>query len=150
MRIVYQNNQEMKLKIEQAIELARKDKSLEGVIIEDLKETQVRAVDALILAEYGIVIPEQNIYYSDEDIAYDPDFDDVKWSEEPLKMTWEEKMQLSEEMDKNNKKEGEISVKVNISDQEVRQWVNENHDKMGQILGNFIVDIYKANKIIKE
>ena len=77
----------MKLKIEQAIELARKDKSLEGVIIEDLKETQVRAVDALILAEYGIVIPEQNIYYSDEDIAYDPDFDDVKWSEEPLKMT---------------------------------------------------------------
>ncbi|MCB0596511.1 MAG: hypothetical protein H6557_18650 [Lewinellaceae bacterium] len=140
----------MKLKIEQAIELARKDKSLEGVIIEDLKETQVRAVDALILAEYGIVIPEQNIYYSDEDIAYDPDFDDVKWSEEPLKMTWEEKMQLSEEMDKNNKKEGEISVKVNISDQEVRQWVNENHDKMGQILGNFIVDIYKANKIIKE
>ena len=59
-------------------------------------------------------------------------------------------MQLSEEMDKNNKKEGEISVKVNISDQEVRQWVNENHDKMGQILGNFIVDIYKANKIIKE
>ena len=140
----------MKLKIEQAIELARKDKSLEGVIIEDLKETQVRAVDALILAEYGIVIPERNIYYSDDDIAYDPDFDDVKWSEKPLKMTWEEKMQLSEEMDKNNKKEGEISVKVNISDQEVRQWVNENHDEMGQILGNFIVDIYKANKIIKE
>ena len=140
----------MKLKIEQAIELARKDKSLEGVIIEDLKETQVRAVDALILAEYGIVIPEQDIFYSDEDIAYDPDFDEVKWSEEPLRMTWEEKMRLSEEIEKNNKKEEEISVKVNISDQEVRQWVNENYDKMGQILGNFIVDIYKANKIIKE
>ena len=140
----------MKLKIEQAIEMARKNKSLEGVIIEDLNETQVRAVDALILAEYGIVIPEQNIYYSDEDIAYDPDFDEVKWSEEPLRMTWEEKMRLSEEIEKNNKKEEEISVKVNISDQEVRQWVNENYDKMGQILGNFIVDIYKANKIIKE
>jgi hypothetical protein len=26
------------------------------------------------------VIPEQNIYYNDEDIAYDPDFDDVEWS----------------------------------------------------------------------
>lgn len=138
----------MKLRIEQAIEMARKNQSLEGVVIEDLKETQVRAVDALILAEYGIVIPEQNIYYSDEDIAYDPDFDEVKWSEEPLKMTWEEKMQLSKEI--NNKEEEEISVKVNISDQEVRQWVNENYDKMGQILGNFIVDIYKANKIIKE
>lgn len=140
----------MKLKIEQAIEMARKNKNLEGVAIEDLKETQVRAVDALVLAEYGIIIPEQNIYYSDDDISYDPDFDDVKWSEEPLKMTWEEKMQLSEEIDKNNRKGEEISVKVNISDQEVRQWVNENYDKMGQILGNFIVDIYKANKIIKE
>ena len=140
----------MKLKIEQAIEMARKNQSLEGAVIEDLKETQVRAVDALILAEHGIVIPEQNIYYSDEDIAYDPDFDEVKWSEEPLRMTWEEKMRLSEEIEKNNKKEEEISVKVNISDQEVRQWVNENYDKMGQILGNFIVDIYKANKIIKE
>jgi len=142
----------MKLKIEQAIEMARKNQSLEGAVIEDLKETQVRAVDALILAEYGIVIPEQNIYYSDEDIAYDPDFDEVKWSAEPLKMTWEEKMQLSKEIEKekNNKEEEEISVKVNISDQEVRQWVNENYDKMGQILGNFIIDIYKANKIIKE
>jgi len=120
------------------------------VVIEDLKETQVRAVDALILAEYGIVIPEQNIYYSDEDIAFDPDFDDVEWSEEPLKMTWEEKMQLSEEMDKNSNKEEGISFKINISDQEVRQWVKENHDKMGQILGNLIVDIYRANKIIKE
>ncbi|HMO41167.1 MAG TPA: hypothetical protein PKC76_18140 [Saprospiraceae bacterium] len=144
----------MKLRIEQAIEMARKNQSLEGVVIEDLKETQVRAVDALILAEYGIVIPEQNIYYNDEDIAYDPDFDEVKWSEEPLKMTWEEKVQLSKEIEieieKNNKEEEEISVKVNISDQEVRQWVNENYDKMGQILGNFIVDIYKANKIIKE
>lgn len=90
----------MKLTIEQAIERARKKQSLEGVVIEDLKETQVRAVDALILAEYGIVIPEQNIYYSDEDIAYDPDFDEVKWSKEPLKMTWEEKIRLAEEVEK--------------------------------------------------
>ena len=42
--MVYQNNWEMKLKIEQAIEMARKNESLEGVVIEDLKETQVRAV----------------------------------------------------------------------------------------------------------
>jgi hypothetical protein len=90
----------MKLTIEQAIERARKKQSLEEVVIEDLKETQVRAVDALILAENGILIPEQNIYYSDDDIAYDPDFDEVKWSKEPLKMTWEEKIRLAEEVEK--------------------------------------------------
>ena len=90
----------MKLKIEQAIQRARKNQSLEGVVIEDLKDTQVRAVDALILAEYGVVIPEQNIYYSDDDIAYDPDFDEVTWSKEPLMMSWEEKMRLAEEVEK--------------------------------------------------
>jgi hypothetical protein len=140
----------MKLNIEQAIERARKNESLEGVAIEGLMETQVRAVDALILAEYGIVIPEQNIYYKDDDIAYDPDFDEVEWSEQPLKMTWEEKFRLFEEEGESYKKEEEISVKVRISDQEVRNWVNDNYDKMGQILGDFIVDIYKASKIIKE
>lgn len=139
----------MKVKIEQAIEMAKNNESLEGLVIEDLKYTQVRAVDALVLAEYGILIPEQNIYYSDNDIAYDADFDDVEWSKEPLKMTWEEKAELAEEI-KTEKEEEEISVKVKISDDEVRQWVNDNYDKMGRILGNFIVEIHKANKIMQE
>lgn len=140
----------MKVKIEQAIEMARNNESLEGIIIEDLKETQIRAVDALLLAEHGIVLPEQNIYYNDDDIAYDADFDAVEWSAEPLHLTWEEKIQLSAAMDKNKQQETEISVKVHISDAEVRQWANQNYDKMGRILGNFITDIYKANQIIKE
>lgn len=140
----------MKVTIEQVIAMARKNDSLQGVIIKDLQETQVRAVDALLLAENGIVLPEQNIYYNDADIAYDAEFDAVEWSTEPLRMTWEEKMQLSAEMDKNNKQEAEVSVKLHIADKEVRQWVNKNQDKMGRILENFITDIYKANQIIKE
>lgn len=139
----------MKVKVEQAIAMARNNKSLEGLVIEDLQDTQVRAVDALALAEHGIVLPEQNIYYNDEDIAYDPDFDEVEWSKEPLKMTWEEKIQLAAQIEKNVANEEEISVVVKIADREVRQWMSEHGDKMGQILGNFIVDIYKANQIIK-
>lgn len=139
----------MKVKVEQAIAMARNNESLEGLVIEDLQDTQVRAVDALALAEHGVLLPEQNIYYNDEDIAYDPDFDEVEWSKEPLKMTWEEKMQLAAQIEKNAGSEEEISVVVKIADREVRQWMNEHGDKMGQILGNFIVDIYKANQIIK-
>ena len=154
MRIVYQNNQEMKLKIEQAIEMARKNQSLEGAVIEDLKETQVRAVDALILAEHGIVIPEQNIYYSDEEIAYDPDFDEVKWSEEPLRMTWEEKIKMFEGQEVKRKaphrKENELTVKIEISDQEVREWVKKNQKKLGQLLGGLITDLYKVRTITKK
>ncbi len=42
MRIVYQNNQEMKVKIEQTMAMARKNVSLEGIVIEDLKETKLK------------------------------------------------------------------------------------------------------------
>ncbi len=139
----------MKVKVEQAIAMARNNESLEGLVIEDLQDTQVRAVDALALAEHGVLLPEQNIYYNDEDIAYDPDFDEVEWSKAPLKMTWEEKIQLAAQIEKNAGSEEEISVVVKIADREVRQWMNDHGDKMGQILGNFIVDIYKANQIIK-
>ncbi len=139
----------MKVSIEQAIARARNNQSLQGLVIEHVEDTQVRAVDALALAEQGIVIPEQNIYYNDADIAYDPDFDEVQWSKDPLQMTWEEKIQLAESMKNNADSAEEISVTIKIPNREIRQWMNENYDKMGQILGNFIVDIYKANKIIK-
>jgi hypothetical protein len=139
----------MKIKVEQAVKLARNNESLKGYVIEDLNDTQVRPVDALLLAEHGILIPEQNIYYNDADIAFDPDFDDVEWSKKPLKLTWQEKIQLAEQIEINKHVEEEVSVKIRIEDREIRQWINRNHDKMGQILSNFILDIYKANKIIE-
>lgn len=43
-----------------------------------------------------------------------------------------------------------IDPEVKILDAEVRQWANQNYDKMSPILGNFITDIYKANQIVKE
>lgn len=145
----YQNSPKMKVTIEQAIKMARNNESLKGLVIADLNDTQVRPVDALVLADHGIMIPEQNIYYNDEEIAYDPDFDDVQWSTEPVKLTWEEKIQLAEKMAKSKKPDDEVSVRIKIKDPEILQWMQKNNDKMGQILANFIVDIYNANKIIE-
>jgi hypothetical protein len=138
----------MKVKIQQAIEMAKNNKSLKGLVIEDLNDTQVDVVDAIALARQGIMIPEVNIYYDDEKIAYDPDFDDFEWSKQPIKMTWEEKFKLAESITKNEVPDEEISVKIRVSDRKIHQWVSENFDKMGPILSNFIVDIYKANTII--
>ena len=104
----------MKVTVEQAIKMARNNESLKGLVIADLNVTQVRPVDALVLADHGIMIPEQNIYYNDEEIAYDPDFDDVQWSTEPVKLTWEEKIQLAEKMAKSKKPDDEVSVRIKI------------------------------------
>lgn len=138
----------MKVKVQQAIEMAKNNESLKGLVIEDLNDTQIDFGDALALARQGIVIPEQNIYYDDEKIAYDPDFDDIEWSKEPIKMTWGEKFKLAESIAKKETFDEEISVKIRVSDRKIHQWVNENFDKMGPILSNFIVDIYKANTMI--
>jgi hypothetical protein len=138
----------MKVKIQQAIEMAKNNESLKGLVIEDLNDTQVDVVDAIALARQGILVPEVNIYYDDEKIAYDPDFDDVEWSKQPIKMTWEEKFKLAESIAKNEVPDEEISVRIRVSDRKIHQWVSENFDKMGPILSNFIVDIYKANTII--
>ena len=81
----------MKVGIEEAIAMANDGQSLEGIIIEGLNDSQIKAMDALMLARHGIVIPEQNIYYDDSEIAYDEDFDDVEWSKEPIKLSFEEK-----------------------------------------------------------
>lgn len=128
--------------------MAKNNKSLKGLVIENLNDTQVDVVDAMALARQGIVIPEANLYYDDEKIAYDPDFDDVEWSKQPIKMTWEQKFKLAESIAKNEVPDEEISVRIRVSDRKIHQWVSENFDKMGPILSNFIVDIYKANTII--
>lgn len=58
LRTVYQNNPTMKVKVEQAIAMARNNESLEGLLIEDLQDTQVRAVDAA--APSNIYAPKTN------------------------------------------------------------------------------------------
>lgn len=41
-------------------------------------------------------------------------------------------------------------MRIKIADRDIRQWMYRNRDKMGLILADFIVDIYKANKIIQK
>ena len=102
------------------------------------------------LAKAGFVVPEEAIYYDDDDIAYDPDFDEIEWSKEPIKMSWDEKIKLAEKRRLNGDVEEEVSVRIKIADRDIRQWMYRNRDKMGLILADFIVDIYKANKIIQK
>ncbi|MBC6995938.1 hypothetical protein QWY85_11155 [Neolewinella lacunae] len=140
----------MKMNIEEAIALARSNKSLQGVAIKDLQDVQVKAVDALILAEHGIVVPEQNIFYDDGDIAYDPDFDEVEWSQAPVELTWDEKAELARRLSGQAEEAEEISMQIKIQDVEVRKWIRDNQDKVGEILGRFVVDIYNATKLLQK
>ncbi len=139
----------MKVGIEEAIAMANDGQSLEGIIIEGLNDSQIKAMDALMLARHGIVIPEQNIYYDDSEIAYDEDFDDVEWSKEPIKLSFEEKVALANRGFQDNDKE-EISLTIAVSDKEVKQWIKINQQKVEKIISGLIVDLYKTKKVFKD
>lgn len=87
------------LSVEEAVAWVNSGNTLENIVLEEESTQQVNVRDAMVLAEAGILIPEENIYYNDEDIEYDPEFDEVVWSKEPLQMSWEEKFALARELE---------------------------------------------------
>ena len=140
---------QMKASIEEVIAMASKGQSLEGVLIEGLQDRQVKAMDALMLSRHGIVIPEENIYYDDNDIAYDEDFDDVTWSSEPIQLSFEEKVALANQALQRHDV-AVISLNIAVADAEVKQWININRQKVERILSDLLVDLYKTQKVLKE
>ncbi|HNL37966.1 MAG TPA: hypothetical protein PKH43_02495 [Saprospiraceae bacterium] len=139
----------MTLSVSEALQRIAAGESVSGCTI-DFDRIKVEALDVMKLAKAGFVVPEEAIYYDDDDIAYDPDFDEIEWSKEPIKMSWDEKIKLAEKRRLNGDVEEEVSVRIKIADRDIRQWMYRNRDKMGLILADFIVDIYKANKIIQK
>ena len=139
----------MTLSVSEALQRIAAGESVSGCTI-DFDRIKVEALDVMKLAKAGFVVPEEAIYYDDDDNAYDPDFDEIEWSKEPIKMSWDEKIKLAEKRRLNGDVEEEVSVRIKIADRDIRQWMYRNRDKMGLILADFIVDIYKANKIIQK
>lgn len=62
-----------------AINLLKSGRTLEDVVIADLESSKIKVMDALLLAKNGYVVPDGSIVYDDDDIAYDPDFDEEEW-----------------------------------------------------------------------
>ncbi|MBK7336100.1 MAG: hypothetical protein IPJ00_07985 [Saprospirales bacterium] len=79
------------LTVKEAVEWVNKGNNLEGVVLDESTIKQVNVRDAMVLARGGIVIPEQNIYYNDDEIEYDEDIDELVITGGIVKLTWEEK-----------------------------------------------------------
>lgn len=71
--------------------MAHEGKSLKGLVLEDIQDVQVNVRDALSLSRQGIVVPEANLFYDDNDIVYDEDIDGLEKIGPLRKMSWEEK-----------------------------------------------------------
>lgn len=140
-----------KMKVEQALELIKDGKSIKGFVLEDLDTVQVSVRDALSFARAGVVIPEENVFYDDDDIAYDEEFDETIWSDENLKLSWEEKAKLfsaskQEEIEGNLRS---VTLDVSTDDLEIDTWLSENRERLSEVIKPIIKSLFKAEKMIK-
>jgi len=131
-----------KISVEKAIDILRSGGDLGANTISDLETSKVKAMDALILAENGFVVPNGNIVYQDSDIQYDPEFDDVDWGEpvpfHSIKNRTEESRAVEE-----------LVVTVQIKNEGIRAWVHANRNKIDLIVGKLLEDLYRTEKLLK-
>jgi hypothetical protein len=85
------------LTVKEAVERVNKGGNLKGVVLDESTIGQVNVRDAMVLSRGGIVIPEQNVYYNDEEIEYDEDIDELEITSGIVKLSWEEKAKRAEE-----------------------------------------------------
>lgn len=132
------------LTIKEAVEWVNSGKSLEGVVLDERTLQQVNVRDALVLARGGIVIPEQNIYYNDEEIEYDEDIDELVLTSGIVRLSWEEKAKKAEEYSK--KKKRTITVDIATQKPEIDDWIAKNRDKLALILRPIVISLFNAEK----
>lgn len=68
-----------KMKTDEVLDLIKKGGKVEDIVLSDIEEKRLSFRDALLLVENGFLVSKENLLYKDSDIAYDAEFDEVKW-----------------------------------------------------------------------
>lgn len=61
------------LDVQAAIDLLKSGGSIENRVISDVATSKVKALDAMLLAKNGCLVPDGNIVYDDESILHNPE-----------------------------------------------------------------------------
>lgn len=138
------------LTVKEAVERVNNGGNLKGVVLDKSTIQQVNVRDAMVLARGGIVIPEQNMYYDDEDIEYDEDIDELEITSGTVQLSWEEKAQRAEEHSEKWKEGKEIMIDLSTQKPEIDHWIAKNKKKLETLLRPIVINLFNAEKVIKE
>ena len=138
------------LTVKEAVERVNKGGNLKGVVLDESTIKQVNVRDAMVLSRGGIVIPEQNVYYNDEEIEYDEDIDELVITSGIVKLSWEEKAKRVEENSQSLKGGKEIMVDLSTQKPEIDDWISKNKKKLEILLRPIVINLFNAEKVIKE
>lgn len=138
------------LTVKEAVQRVKSGGNLEGVVLDESTIKQVNVRDAMVLSRGGIVIPEQNIYYKDEEIEYDEDIDELVITGGIVNLSWEEKARKAEEYAKQVEKVEEVLINLSTEKPEIDNWISANKKKLERLLRPIVIDLFNAERIIKE
>ena len=135
------------LTVEEAVEKVNKGESLKGYVLDQATTSQVNVRDAMVLNTGGIVIPEENLFYDDDEIEYDEDIDELLIGKEITGMSWSEKAKRASEYNSLNK---EPVVNLSTEEPEINDWILLNRNKLEDLLKPIVVNLFNAEKALKE
>lgn len=138
------------LTVKEAVKRVNKGGSLEGVLLDENTIQQVNVRDAMLLSSGGIVIPEENIFYKDEEIEYDEEIDELVITSGIVQLSWEEKAKRAEEFSEQSKEGKEVLINLSTQKPEIDDWIANNKKKLEILLKPIVINLFNAEKIIKE
>ncbi len=109
-----------------ALAILKKGESLGDYSIQ-LDETKVEALDAMLLRKNGIPLPDELVYYADEDIQFD---DDAALTDEDLE---------------HGKLVRVVHANVKI-DNEIADWIHDSKIDLDVLLSELIQAFYQKRK----
>ena len=120
---------EHKISVSEALRKLEAGESVSGYSI-DFDRIKIEALDVMKLSKGGIIVPESAIYYDDDDIAYDEDFEG----------DW---------VRVNTATKSKTEVRITLQD-DIKQWVEENNVQLDQLIEKLLEGFYRAQKMTSE
>ena len=96
----------------------------------DFDRIKVEALDVMKLSKGGIVVPEAAIYYDDEDIAYDEDFEG----------DW---------VRVDTATQSKTEVRITLQD-DFKRWIEQNNVQLDQLIEKLLDSFYREQKMVSD
>ncbi|MBK8652421.1 MAG: hypothetical protein IPN20_00380 [Haliscomenobacter sp.] len=123
------------ISVAEALKRLESGQTLSGFSI-DFERIKIEALDVMKLSKAGVNVPEEAIFYDDDDIAPDEAFEG-NWQRidyDPI-----------QELDSQTQTEVTIALR-----KEVRQWIAEEHIHLNRLIEILIDGFYQSQKVAKE
>lgn len=119
--------------VSEALSKIESGKSIDGYSI-NFDRIKIEALDVMKLAKAGINVPEESIYYDDEGIVFDEEFEG----------NWE---RIEYDPIEDAKLQTEIKIRVK---QDIRNWLDSKNIKLDKLIENLLEGFYQTQKRISE